>query len=285
MSVLKYIFVGFARWDTTSQHCRFWPLKTAKFHFFVSKTANTHFHDQCRLIGLHKNERHTTTTNFTMGNPSRTRQQTRPLSAEAAAELAQQRADQKKESQTRKRQFLIFIKALMRDLHQMDPAMHARAKKVIQDCTEKKKRRVPGFDFETTMRTRLLAIVGESNWRRVERDLHRRTLERTNVEPKRQHRRQDTDTSLSSHTSTASISLTSDELEPAEARQEVHERAPSVTLSLNDLSLHDGSVEVEMNKCEMKEAEAKVEAFVESIAKSRPPSAVIVEEEPRYIYI
>lgn len=176
----------------------------------------------------------------------------------------------------------------MRDLGQMDPDMHARAKKIIQDCTEKKKRRVPGFDFETTMRTRLLDCVGESNWRRVERDLHRRTVARKE-EPKHHSRSStpcSTDISLSSNSST--VSLTSDEPEPAEVRQTTN--AGTVTLALNDLSLSDGSVEVEVveskrDKKERLEAQAKVEAFVQKV-QSRPPSAVVCQEEQaRYIYI
>lgn len=208
----------------------------------------------------------------------------------SAAESSQQRADQKRESRQRREQFLIFIKALMRDLAQMDPAMHARAKSIIQNCTEKKKKRVPGFDFERTMRTRLLDCVGESNWRRVERDLHRRTVARKEEE-KNNTGPCSTDISVSSNSSTASFSFTSDEPE-AEGRQERQtENAPhsSVTLALDDLTLCDGSVEVEFteskrHEMERLEAEAKVEAFVHKI-QSRPPSAVVCQEESRYIYI
>ena len=198
--------------------------------------------------------------------------------------------ERKLESRQRKEQFLIFIKALMRDLAQMDPAMHARAKKIIQECTEKKKNRVPGFDFELTMRTRLLDCVGESNWRRVERDLHRRkTAPSRKEEVKRQQqirsRPCSTDISLSSDTSTASFSFTSDEPE-VEARQQTTERAEKhsvVTLSLNDLSLSDGSVEVEVLDSKREKAQVKQD-FVQK-SQSRPPAAVVCQEEPRYIYI
>lgn len=256
------------------------PHKTRDQPLLIEKTTTTSFID-------HHHKEHTTPTDRTITMTSRTRtRNARPMSAAAAADLAQQRADQKRESKKRKEQFLIFIKALMRDLAQMDPAMHARAKAIIQDCTDKKKRRVPGFDFETNMRTRLLETVGESNWRRVERNLHRCNVARK--EENKQHRLCSTDVSLSSNSSTASLSLTSEEPEP-EARQEMTECAPSVTLSLNDLSLNDGSVEVEVteserDKKERLEAEAKVDAFVQKI-QSRPPAAVVVPEEPRYIYI
>lgn len=203
------------------------------------------------------------------------------MSAAEAADLARQRAESKK----RKQQFLIFIKALMRDLAQMDPAMHAKAKAIIQDCTDKKKRRVTGFDFERTMRTRLLETVGESNWRRVERDLHRRPVARK-AEPK-QHRLCSTDISFSSDSSTASFSLTSNETE-TEVRPEKPE--PSVTTSismLKDLSLsHDGSVEVEVVEAKREKKERpKAQAKVVQKPHSRPPAAVVVPEEQRFIYI
>ena len=78
------------------------------------------------------------------------------------------------EAKVRKARFLLFCKTLCKDLKRTDPAMHARVKAVIQDCTNQKKRRVPGFDFETSMRTQLLDTVGESIWRRVERDLEKK---------------------------------------------------------------------------------------------------------------
>jgi hypothetical protein len=215
----------------------------------------------------------------------------------SAAEVAA--AHQRKlESRQRKEQFLIFIKALMRDLAQMDPAMHARAKKIIQECTEKKKQRVRGFDFELTMRTRLLDCVGESNWRRVERDLHKRNSahcrkgEPKREEPKRQPQSRSmpcsTDISLSSDTSTASISITSVSDEPdVEARQQPTERSEkhsAVTLGLTDLSLSDESVEVEI----LDSKHGKVHVFNQDIVQktqSRPPAAAVCQEEPRYIYI
>ena len=79
--------------------------------------------------------------------------------------------DSELEAKVRKARFLLFCKTLCKDLKDTDPAMYARVKAVIQDCTKQKKRRVPGFDFESSMRTRLLDTVGESFWRRVERDL------------------------------------------------------------------------------------------------------------------
>ncbi len=215
----------------------------------------------------------------------------------SAAEVAA--AHQRKlESRQRKEQFLIFIKALMRDLAQMDPAMHARAKKIIQECTEKKKQRVRGFDFELTMRTRLLDCVGESNWRRVERDLHKRNSphcrkgEPKREEPKRQPQSRSmpcsTDISLSSDTSTASISITSVSDEPdVEARQQPtgrSEKHSAVTLGLTDLSLSDESVEVEI----LDSKHGKVHVFNQDIVQktqSRPPAAAVCQEEPRYIYI
>lgn len=218
-----------------------------------------------------------------MGNPSRTQRHARPMSAGEAAELAQRRAQQKVESQKRKEQFLVFVKALCRDLAQMDPAMHARAKKIIQDCTEKKKKRVPGFDFETNLRTQLFDLVGPSTWRRVERDLHRNTIRQ---HERKTHQRVDTDTSLSSHSSTASISLpsSSDDVN-AEPRQPTEERglSPTVTITLNDLSLSDGSVEVKAIK-EQVSYEKKSPTIVQT---TRPPNAVVVpaEQETRYIYI
>jgi hypothetical protein len=81
--------------------------------------------------------------------------------------------DPKEEMKVRKERFLDFCKTLCQDLKHTDPATHERAKNVIQDCMHKKKQRVPGFDFESSMRTQLLDSVGESNWRRVERDLQK----------------------------------------------------------------------------------------------------------------
>jgi hypothetical protein len=252
------------------------PTKTQNFVSLTLAFRRHRSHDQLVLCMTSHNKANSPTTT-TMSNNNRTRTKNgrpiskkngRPMSAAAAADLAQQRADQKMESKRRKEQFLVFIKALMRDLAQMDPKMHAKAKAIIQDCTDKKKRRVPGFDFETTMRKQLLVLVGESNWRRVERDLHRRTLARSE---EKQHRRQcSTDISVSSHSSTASLSLTSDEPEP-ESRQEPAEGG-AVTLAMNDLSLNDGSVEVTEKE------------LVETM-QSRPQSAVVMPDEPRFIYI
>jgi hypothetical protein len=81
--------------------------------------------------------------------------------------------DPKEEAKVRKERFLIFCKVLCQDLKHTDPPMYARAKAVIQECTNKKKQGVPGFDFESSIRTQLFDSVGVSSWRRVDRDLHK----------------------------------------------------------------------------------------------------------------
>lgn len=131
-----------------------------------------------------------------------------PLSNRSMSFAKAPELKRKTSTHIRKEGFLIFIKALVRDLAENDPAMHARAKRIIQNCTDKKKREGRGFDFESTLRTRLMDAVGEARWRHVERDLHRKQLaqERTNttiMAPTKEIR--STETSVASQSDTSSL--------------------------------------------------------------------------------
>lgn len=208
------------------------------------------------------------------------------LSASAAAEMAGERAALKRESMARKEEFLTFVKALLRDLREFDPAMHSRAKSIIQDCTEKKKRRVPGFDFEFTMRTRLRQLVGPSTWRRVERSVRtaheQQQAERfAALQETRDHECHSAETSVAKQSETSSLASTSDAPEP-ERRSvlDVH----SVNLSASDDGFEAELPIEERDKLEQLEAQAKVDAFVASLEKENGRTKE-KRVGPRFIYI
>ena len=215
-------------------------------------------------------------------------------------ELAEEQVQRKREAQVRKERFLMFCKALCQDLKRTDPAMYARAKSVILDCTDKKKRRVPGFDFESNMRTRLLDAVGEANWRRVERDLNKKRAER---ETAKRTDRSSAAHSLSANSSTVSMSSLSQESEqrsvamPSVQHVEQDHRS-SLTLSSSNTAvelalgpvdiddLMDGHVgPVDIDELETLEAEAKVNAFISNVEKENQSRARKDADQPRYIYI
>lgn len=215
-------------------------------------------------------------------------------------ELAEEQVQLKREAQVRKERFLMFCKALCQDLKRTDPAMYARTKSVILDCTDKKKRRVPGFDFESNMRTRLLDTVGEANWRRVERDLNKKRAER---ETAKRTDRSSAAHSLSANSSTVSMSSLSQESEqrsvPMPSVQHVEQdHRSSLTLSSSNTAvelalgpvdiddLMDGHVgPVDIDELETLEAEAKMNAFISNVEKENQSRSRKDADQPRYIYI
>lgn len=61
---------------------------------------------------------------------------------------------------------LMFTRVLMKYLEQKDPTMHARAKDVIRECTDKHKYKDPEYQsLAMAMQPRLRATVGEKYWK------------------------------------------------------------------------------------------------------------------------
>jgi hypothetical protein len=219
------------------------------------------------------------------------------MSAAGAVERAEEQVQLKREAQVRKERFLMFCKALCQDLKRKDPAMYARTKSVILDCTDKKKRRVPGFDFESNMRTRLLDTVGEANWRRVERDLNKKLAKR---ETAKRTDRYSAAPSNSSNSSTVSISSSLQESEQRSVTmpsvEHVEQDQRSLTLSSSDSAVElalgpvdiddllDGHVgPVDIDELEALEAEAKVNAFISGLETKN--QARKDADQPQFIYI
>jgi hypothetical protein len=235
------------------------------------------------------------------------------MSVAAAVQMAEEHAMRKREAQVQKERFLVFCKALCRDLKQRDPAIYARSKSVIMDCTDKRKRNVPGFDFESTMRTRLLDVVGEDTWRRVERDLNKNLAIQETATRAGGYKE---GTSIISSNS-SNISLTSSSEEPS--IEHVEDDRRSVIMSSNHSSVElalggpvdldemlcsqtgpvdlDDMVDdrrtgpVDLDEClesdelEMRDAKAKVDAFVSNLEKEINSRARNARKDPQFIYI
>ena len=221
------------------------------------------------------------------------------ISAAAAVQKAEEQVQLKREAQVRKERFLMFCKALCQDLKRTDPALYARTKSVILDCTDKKKQRVPGFDFETNMRTRLFDTVGEANWRRVERDLNKKLAQR---ETDKRTDRYSAAHSSSANSSTVSMSSSSQESEQRSGTmplvQHVEQDHASLTMSSSNSAVElalgpvdiddllDGHVgPVDIDELEALEAEAKVGAFISNGKRKNQSQTRKDADQQRYIYI
>ena len=73
------------------------------------------------------------------------------------------------EQKSRKEQFLMFTRVLMKYLEQKDHPMHSRAKEVIRDCAKKNKEGNPAYSsLSASMQSHLRSLVGEVYWKKVE---------------------------------------------------------------------------------------------------------------------
>ena len=73
---------------------------------------------------------------------------------------------------TRRKQFLIFIKIILKCLDH-DPTLHLEAKQIITECTKKNRQKKAGYDNLSDAITQKLRIaVGERHWSRAETLLH-----------------------------------------------------------------------------------------------------------------
>lgn len=69
---------------------------------------------------------------------------------------------------SRKEQFLMFTRVLMKYLDKQDPNMHAYAKQVIRECAQKNRNGDPGYtSLSISMQKRLKQLVGESYWHKA----------------------------------------------------------------------------------------------------------------------
>lgn len=69
-----------------------------------------------------------------------------------------------------KEDFIMFVRVLMKYIEQKDPQVHAQARHVIRDCTDKSRKKEPGYkSIAECMETRLRATVGDQYWTRAER--------------------------------------------------------------------------------------------------------------------
>ena len=73
------------------------------------------------------------------------------------------------EQKSRKEQFLMFTRVLMKYLEQKDQKMHSRAKEVIRDCAKKNKEGNPAFSsLSASMQSHLKQLVGQIYWKKAE---------------------------------------------------------------------------------------------------------------------
>lgn len=64
--------------------------------------------------------------------------------------------------------FLIFIKILFKSLDEREPHLHARAKRIVAECTRRNRLGEPDFDpLMGAIEQRLRHMVGETHWMRA----------------------------------------------------------------------------------------------------------------------
>lgn len=69
---------------------------------------------------------------------------------------------------SRKEQFLMFTRVLMKYLDKQDPKMHAYAKQVIRECAQKNRNGDPGYaSLSISMQKRLKQLVGDTYWHKA----------------------------------------------------------------------------------------------------------------------
>jgi hypothetical protein len=114
----------------------------------------------------------TSTQHYLHSTPSsqsaQTKQQQQQVKGQRASSSSQIISHQQ-EQKSRKEQFLMFTKVLMKYLEARDGEKHQRAKQVIRECAKKNKDGVSGYQsLSASMQKHLRKEVGEQYWKKAE---------------------------------------------------------------------------------------------------------------------